>query len=113
MTIATDAMPGRPALKGAPRQVFGIDSDLDVPAYSEGDEHVPDVDPDYLFDRTTTLAILAGFAKNRRVIVTGYHGTGKRTTTNPQSRPTPGGPRPASTGRACASTSTATSAAST
>jgi cobaltochelatase CobS len=61
------------------RQVFGIDTDLVVPAFSERNEHVPDIDPDYLFDRQTTLAILAGFAKNRRVMVTGYHGTGKST----------------------------------
>ena len=47
------------------------------PAYSKGDSYVPDLDPDYLFDRQTTLAILAGFAYNRRVMVTGYHGTGK------------------------------------
>jgi cobaltochelatase CobS len=79
MTIATEAVAGLPDMKVSVRQVFGIDSDLEVPAYSEADEHVPDVDPDYLFDRTTTLAILAGFAKNRRVIVTGYHGTGKST----------------------------------
>jgi cobaltochelatase CobS len=50
-----------------------------VPAYSQTDEHVPDLDPDYLFDRETTLAILAGFAHNRRVMITGYHGTGKST----------------------------------
>ena len=79
MTIATEAVAGLPDMKVSVRQVFGIYSDLEVPAYSEADEHVPDVDPDYLFDRTTTLAILAGFAKNRRVIVTGYHGTGKST----------------------------------
>ena len=48
-------------MKVSVRQVFGIDSDMEVPAYSEPDEHVPDVDPDYLFDRPTTLAILAGF----------------------------------------------------
>jgi cobaltochelatase CobS len=60
-------------------QVFGIESDLEVPAYSEPDEHVPDFDPDYQFDRETTLAILAGFARNRRVLVSGYHGTGKST----------------------------------
>jgi cobaltochelatase CobS len=52
---------------------------MEVPAYSEPDEHVPDIDPDYRFDKPTTLAILAGFARNRRVIVTGYHGTGKST----------------------------------
>ena len=61
------------------REVFGIDSDMQVPAFSASEEHVPDIDPDYLFDRTTTLAILAGFAYNRRVMVTGYHGTGKST----------------------------------
>ncbi|MBV6648503.1 MULTISPECIES: cobaltochelatase subunit CobS [Hoeflea] len=61
------------------REVFGIDSDITVPAYKERDAYVPDLDPDYLFDRDTTLAILAGFAHNRRVMVSGYHGTGKST----------------------------------
>lgn len=61
------------------REVFGIDSDMIVPAYSKKDPHVPDADPDYIFDRQTTLAILAGFAYNRRVMVSGYHGTGKST----------------------------------
>jgi cobaltochelatase CobS len=70
---------GLPDMKVSVRQVFGIDSDMEAPAYSTSEEHVPDLDPDYLFDRDTTLAILAGFAKNRRVMVTGYHGTGKST----------------------------------
>ena len=61
------------------REVFGIDTDIRVPAYSKADAYVPDLDPDYLFDRQTTLAILAGFAHNRRVMVSGYHGTGKST----------------------------------
>jgi cobaltochelatase CobS len=61
------------------REVFGIVSDMIVPAYSKKDPHVPDADPDYIFDRQTTLAILAGFAYNRRVMVSGYHGTGKST----------------------------------
>jgi cobaltochelatase CobS len=61
------------------RQLFGIDTDLEVPAFSEADEHVPDIDQDYRFDRETTMAILAGFAWNRRVMVAGYHGTGKST----------------------------------
>ena len=61
------------------REVFGIDTDIRVPAYSKGDPYVPDLDPDYLFDRDTTLAILAGFAHNRRVMVSGFHGTGKST----------------------------------
>ena len=60
-------------------KVFGFQSDLQVPGYSSTSEHVPDLDPDYLFDRDTTLAILAGFSHNRRVMVTGYHGTGKST----------------------------------
>jgi cobaltochelatase CobS len=61
------------------RDVFGIDTDLKVPAYKQRTENVPELDPDYLFDRDTTLAILSGFAFNRRVMVTGYHGTGKST----------------------------------
>ena len=68
-----------PDMKVSVRQVFGLDVDLDVPAFSAPDEHVPDLDPDYVFDRETTLAILAGFAHNRRVLVAGYHGTGKST----------------------------------
>ena len=76
---ATAQAPGMPDKKVSVRQVFGIDSDMEVPAYSQTSEHVPDLNPDYLFDRQTTLAILAGFARNRRVIVTGYHGTGKST----------------------------------
>jgi cobaltochelatase CobS len=61
------------------RETFGIDTDMKVKGYSAADPHVPPVDPDYLFDRNTTLAILAGFAFNRRVMVQGYHGTGKST----------------------------------
>jgi len=61
------------------RETFGIDSDMKVKGYSAADPHVPPTDPDYLFDRNTTLAILAGFAFNRRVMVQGYHGTGKST----------------------------------
>lgn len=61
------------------RQVFGIDSDMEVPAFSAADSHVPDLDESYRFDRDTTMAILAGFAYNRRVMIQGYHGTGKST----------------------------------
>ncbi len=61
------------------REIFGIDTDMTVPAFSEADERVPDHDPAYVFDPDTTLAILAGFAHNRRVMVQGYHGTGKST----------------------------------
>ena len=70
---------GPPDRKVSVRKVFGIDSDMEAPAYSQPDEHVPETDPDYLFDKQTTLAILAGFAYNRRVMISGYHGTGKST----------------------------------
>jgi cobaltochelatase CobS len=78
MTPHTELAP-LPDMKVSVRQVFGIESALEVPAYSEPDVHVPDTDPDYVFDRDTTLAILAGFAHNRRVLISGYHGTGKST----------------------------------
>src|SRR6476469_1653635 len=61
------------------RDLFGVDSDMEVPAFSEADERVPDLDPTYVFDPNTTLSICAGFSKNRRVMVQGYHGTGKST----------------------------------
>ncbi len=72
-------VPGLPDKTVPVRKVFGIDSDLKVPAYTEPNEYVPEVDEDYLFNPETTLAILAGFAHNRRVMVTGFHGTGKST----------------------------------
>src|SRR5689334_7598314 len=68
-----------PDIKVSVRQAFGIDSDMEVPAFSKGSEYVPNVDEAYRFDRSTTLAILAGFAYNRRVMIQGYHGTGKST----------------------------------
>jgi cobaltochelatase CobS len=61
------------------RDLFGIDSDMTVPAFSQADSHVPEVDEAYRFDPQTTLAICAGFAHDRRVMVQGYHGTGKST----------------------------------
>jgi cobaltochelatase CobS len=61
------------------RKTFGIDTDWKVPAFSKADERVPDIDDSYVFDPDTTLAILAGFAFNRRVMIQGYHGTGKST----------------------------------
>ena len=70
---------GMPDVKVSVRELFGIDSDLEVSAYSQPSDNVPDIDPDYLFDKLTTLAILAGYEHNRRVMVTGYHGTGKST----------------------------------
>jgi cobaltochelatase CobS len=79
MLATSETASALPDMKISVRQVFGIDTDLEVPAYSQSEEHVPDLDPDYIFDRDTTMAILAGFAKNRRVMITGYHGTGKST----------------------------------
>ncbi|MBV8567914.1 MAG: cobaltochelatase subunit CobS [Methylobacteriaceae bacterium] len=79
MESATETVAGLPDMKVSVRQLFGIDTDMQSPAYSTSEEHVPDLDPDYVFDRDTTLAILAGFAKNRRVMIAGYHGTGKST----------------------------------
>ena len=68
-----------PDIKVSVRQLFGIDTDMQVPAFSNPTEHVPVLDEAYRFDRDTTLAILAGFAYNRRVMIQGYHGTGKST----------------------------------
>ena len=61
------------------RDAFGVDIDMDVPAFSVRTEHVPEIDTSYRFDKETTLAIVAGFAFNRRVMIQGYHGTGKST----------------------------------
>jgi cobaltochelatase CobS len=61
------------------RKTFGLEINMKVPAFSQASEYVPDLDPAYRFDRDTTMAILAGFAFNRRVMVQGYHGTGKST----------------------------------
>ncbi len=79
MAKVDNEISGMPDITVSVRKVFGIDSEWMVPAYSIKSDHVPDADPDYLFDRQTTMAILAGFAFNRRVIVSGYHGTGKST----------------------------------
>jgi len=79
MTETTSDRAALPDTKVSVKDLFGFESELVVPAFSAPNEHVPDADPDYLFDRATTLAILAGFARNRRVMVTGYHGTGKST----------------------------------
>ena len=61
------------------KQVFGIDSELKVEGFSKKNEYVPDIDKHYKFDRDTTLAIIAGFKYNKKVIIHGYHGTGKST----------------------------------
>ena len=68
-----------PDTKVKVRDVFGVDSDLEVDAFSTRTEYVPEIDETYRFDPQTTMAILAGFQHNRRVMVQGYHGTGKST----------------------------------
>ena len=69
----------RPDIKISVKQSFGIDSDMEVNAFSKKNEFVPEIDKDYKFDSDTTLAILSGFNYNKKVIVHGYHGTGKST----------------------------------
>jgi cobaltochelatase CobS len=71
--------PARPTEEISVREVFGIDSEMTVRGFAERSDRVPDLDPTYKFDPDTTLAILAGFAYNRRVMIQGYHGTGKST----------------------------------
>ena len=61
------------------REVFGIDSDMVIKGFAEKGDRVPEIDPTYKFDPDTTLAIIAGFSHNRRVMIQGYHGTGKST----------------------------------
>ena len=61
------------------KSLFNIDVDFEVKGFSKGSDYVPEIDPAYLFDKDTTQAILAGFSRNRRVMIQGYHGTGKST----------------------------------
>jgi cobaltochelatase CobS len=76
---ANGSLIGLPDKKVSVSKLFGFESKMEVFAYADTSEHVPEADPDYLFNKETTQAILAGFAYNRRVMVTGYHGTGKST----------------------------------
>jgi cobaltochelatase CobS len=69
----------KPDIKISVRQTFGVDTDMEVDAFSNKNEFVPRIDQDYKFDRDTTLAVLSGFAFNKRVLIQGYHGTGKST----------------------------------
>lgn len=73
------AYPHEPMHDVSVRELFAIDSDLRVPAFTHTGDHVPDIDPAYRFNPDVTLAILAGFSRNRRVLVQGLHGTGKST----------------------------------
>ena len=69
----------KPDIKISVNQTFGIDSDMEIEAFSKKNDYVPEIDRNYIFDKDTTLAILSGFAFNKRVLIQGYHGTGKST----------------------------------
>ena len=75
----TPNLNSQPDIKISVKQTFGIDSDMEIHAFSKKNEYVPEIDKTYKFDRDTTLAIISGFAFNKRVLVQGYHGTGKST----------------------------------
>ena len=68
-----------PTKRFSVRDLFGIDTDMEVYGFAERGDRVPEIDPTYVFDPDTTMAILAGFSHNRRVMIQGYHGTGKST----------------------------------
>lgn len=72
-------IPNTPTHTVKARDMFKIDLDWDVPAFPMKSEYVPPIDESYSFDAETTKAILAGFVYNRRVLIQGYHGTGKST----------------------------------
>ena len=76
MTSLTELVPD---IKVSIKQTFGLDTDMQVDGFSKKNEYVPDVDNSYKFDRDTTLAIISGFSFNKRVLIQGYHGTGKST----------------------------------
>ena len=79
ITLEDHLLASAPERRVSVRDVFGVDSDMQVPAFAACDSHVPEFDPNYRFDPQTTLAICSGFAHDRRVMVQGYHGTGKST----------------------------------
>ena len=76
---------GIPSVEIDVRKTFDIDVDMKVMAFKEPNEYVPTIDNSYKFDKNTTLAILAGFSHNRRVMIQGYHGSGKSTHIEPVS----------------------------
>ena len=77
--MSTNQFISKPDIKISVNQTFGIDSNMEINGFSKKNEYVPKIDPDYKFDKDTTLAILAGFSFNKRVLIQGYHGTGKST----------------------------------
>ena len=80
MTINKEInLPKKPENKVNVSEVFNIDSKLSVKAFKDKTDWVPEIDNSYVFDKDTTLSILAGFEHNRRVMIQGFHGTGKST----------------------------------
>ena len=77
--MTTNQFLSKPDIKISVNQSFNIDSNMEIDGFSKKNDFVPKIDPDYKFDRDTTLAILSGFAFNKRVLIQGYHGTGKST----------------------------------
>ena len=77
--MSTENFLTKPDIKISVKQTFGLDSEMQINAFSKKNEYVPKIDNDYKFDKDTTLAILAGFSFNKRVLIQGYHGTGKST----------------------------------
>ena len=77
--MSTNQFVQKPDIKISVKQTFGFDSEMQINAFSKKNEFVPKIDSDYKFDKDTTLAILAGFSFNKRVLIQGYHGTGKST----------------------------------
>ena len=77
--MSTSQFLTKPDIKISVKQTFGFDSDMQVDAFSKKNEYVPKIDADYKFDKETTMAVLAGFSFNKRVLIQGYHGTGKST----------------------------------
>ena len=77
--MSTSQFTAKPDIKISVKQTFGFESNMELNGFSKKNEYVPKIDPDYKFDKDTTLAILAGFSFNKRVLIQGYHGTGKST----------------------------------
>ncbi len=77
--MTTNLSQQKPDIKISVKQTFGLESEMEIDGFSKKNEYVPKIDQDYKFDRDTTLAILSGFAFNKRVLIQGYHGTGKST----------------------------------
>ena len=77
--MSANLMSQKPDIKISVKQTFGLETKMEIDAFSKKNEYVPKIDQDYKFDRDTTLAILSGFAFNKRVLIQGYHGTGKST----------------------------------